>query len=209
MRFTYLQSTVNHRMPAAAMMATGSSISTFPSTAPPAPPAIVPTRPLPPLHRSLSPRWTWVSRATAVPGMDAVAGSTAANAMTVCFDRTAFSLMKPCSVSSRTYRGFSYNSLIRLVASVDCGGDRHTEPSAALPCFQVGEYGLEPRSPQREVPMSLISHHHAAPESWRPWKRDSDPSMRRKIYGPIRPMDEDRSFLWRIFHPRRWFARKG
>jgi hypothetical protein len=54
--------------------------------------------------------------------------------------------------------------------------------------------------------MILTSYRDPRPSDWKLRKQEIDPSMRRMIHGPIQPMDEDRTFLWRLFHTR-WLKR--
>jgi hypothetical protein len=54
--------------------------------------------------------------------------------------------------------------------------------------------------------MILTSYRNARPNDWSAHRGETDPSMRRLIHGPIQSMDEDRTFLWRLFHTR-WLKR--
>jgi hypothetical protein len=54
--------------------------------------------------------------------------------------------------------------------------------------------------------MILTSYHNARPTGASVRRRNADPSMRRFIHGPIQSMDEDRTFLWRLFHTH-WLKR--
>jgi hypothetical protein len=48
--------------------------------------------------------------------------------------------------------------------------------------------------------MSSLNYRSSRPDSWTNPRPYSDPGQRRMKYGRILPMDEDRGFLWRLFH---------
>ena len=48
--------------------------------------------------------------------------------------------------------------------------------------------------------MANYTVHHSLPDRWAKPRPSLDPSMRRKVHGPIRPMDEP-TFFERLF---RW-----
>jgi hypothetical protein len=50
--------------------------------------------------------------------------------------------------------------------------------------------------------MSLTSFRSSRPDSWNNPRPHTDPSQRYMKYGPIRPMDEDRSLFWRFLFGR-------
>ena len=52
----------------------------------------------------------------------------------------------------------------------------------------------------REAPMSNTTIHSGLSDRWAKPRQSLDPSMRRKVHGPIRPMEEP-SLLERLF---RW-----
>lgn len=48
--------------------------------------------------------------------------------------------------------------------------------------------------------MSSLNYRSSRPDSWTNPRPHSDASLRRRAYGPIQPMDEERGLLWRLFH---------
>lgn len=47
--------------------------------------------------------------------------------------------------------------------------------------------------------MSATSYSSSRPDRWTVPRPHTDPSQRYMKYGPVRPMDEDRSLFWRLF----------
>ena len=47
--------------------------------------------------------------------------------------------------------------------------------------------------------MIPTSYRSSRADSWSIPRPHTDPNLRYLKYGPIRPMDEDRSLLWRLF----------
>ena len=47
--------------------------------------------------------------------------------------------------------------------------------------------------------MIPTSYRSSRMDSWSAPRPHSDPNTRYRVYGPIRPMDEDRGLLWRLF----------
>lgn len=48
--------------------------------------------------------------------------------------------------------------------------------------------------------MSSLNYRSSRPDSWTSPRPYCDAGQRRLKYGPIQPMDSDRSFLWKLFH---------
>ncbi len=48
--------------------------------------------------------------------------------------------------------------------------------------------------------MSSLNYRSSRPDSWTSPRPYSDPAQRMAKYGPIVPMEEDRGFLWKLFH---------
>lgn len=55
-------------------------------------------------------------------------------------------------------------------------------------------------APFEEVPVSSLNYRSSRPDSWTCPRPHSDPAQRSLKYGRVIPMDEDRGFLWRLFH---------
>lgn len=48
--------------------------------------------------------------------------------------------------------------------------------------------------------MSSLNYRSSRPDPWNTPRPHTDPCQRLRKYGRVVPMDEDRSFLWRLFH---------
>lgn len=48
--------------------------------------------------------------------------------------------------------------------------------------------------------MPSLNYRSSRPDSWISPRPHTDPSLRLIKHGRVLPMDEDRGFLWRLFH---------
>jgi hypothetical protein len=48
--------------------------------------------------------------------------------------------------------------------------------------------------------VSSLNYRSSRPDAWTSPRPYSDAAQRRFKYGPVQPMDQDRGFLWKLFH---------